>query len=82
MTQCLKDAKSAKLLKMDGWMDDLLSTVFQSYQEDGWVIIEGCVQWNPIYNLHSQAGLESGTTRLVDQHLACSCEAKIKISTV
>ena len=23
------------------------STVFLSYQDDGWVIMRGCVQWNP-----------------------------------
>ena len=26
-----------------------ISSVFQSYQEDGWMIVKGCVQWNPIY---------------------------------
>ena len=25
------------------------STVFQSYQDDGWVIMNGCVEWNPVY---------------------------------
>ena len=25
------------------------STVFQSYQYHGWVIIAGCLQWNPVY---------------------------------
>ena len=25
------------------------STVFQSYQDDGKVIIKVCVQWNPVY---------------------------------
>ena len=38
---------------MDGWMDDLqiksISKVFQSYQDDGQMILKGCVQWNPIY---------------------------------
>ena len=33
----------------DGWIDALrfksFSTVFQSYQDDGWVIMKGCVQW-------------------------------------
>ena len=24
------------------------STVFQSYQDDGWVIMKGCVQWQPV----------------------------------
>ena len=35
-------------------MDDLrfyiLLTVFQSYQDNGWVIMIGCMQWNPVYN--------------------------------
>ena len=26
-----------------------LSTVFQSYQDDGWVMMKGCVKWNPVY---------------------------------
>ena len=25
------------------------STVFQLYQDDGRVIMKGCVQWNPVY---------------------------------
>ena len=25
------------------------STVFQSYQYYGWVIMAGCLQWNPVY---------------------------------
>ena len=37
----------------DGWMDDLrfyvLSTVFQSYKDDGRLITKGCVQWNCVY---------------------------------
>ena len=32
-------------------MDDIefkfFSTVFHSNQDDGWVIMKGCVQWNP-----------------------------------
>ena len=45
------------------WLDDLRSTSFskvfqsyqrttggfQSYQDDGWMITKGCVQWNPVY---------------------------------
>ena len=31
----------------DGWMDDFqfwfISTVFQSYQDSGWMILKGCV---------------------------------------
>ena len=37
---------------MDGWTTcDFTSflTVFQSYQDDDWMIIEGCVQWNSVY---------------------------------
>ena len=36
----------------DGWMTcDFTSflTVFQSYQDDDWMIIKGCVQWNSVY---------------------------------
>ena len=37
---------------MDVWMTcDFMtfSTVFQSYQEDGRIIMKDCVQWNPVY---------------------------------
>ena len=37
---------------MDGWMTcDFTSflTVFQSYQDDVWMIMIGCVQWNSVY---------------------------------
>ena len=39
---------------MDGWMDEIcdftcFSTVFQSYQDEGRMIMKGCVQWNPFY---------------------------------
>ena len=40
-------------LSPDGWMIcdfTSLLTVFQSYQDDGWVIMKGCVQWNPVYD--------------------------------
>ena len=36
----------------DGWMIcdfTSFSTVFQSYQDDGRMIMKGCVQWNPVY---------------------------------
>ena len=35
----------------DGWMTcDFTSflTVFQSYQDDFWMIMKGCVQWNSV----------------------------------
>ena len=28
------------------------STEFQSYQDDEWVIIKGCLQWNPVYYIY------------------------------
>ena len=41
---------------MDGWMTcdfTSFSTVFQSYQDDGQMImkgcVQGCVQWDPVY---------------------------------
>ena len=37
---------------MDGWMTcdfTSFSTVFQSYQDDGQMIMKGCVQWDPVY---------------------------------
>ena len=36
----------------DGWMTcDFTSflTVFQSYQDDVWMVMKGCVQWNSVY---------------------------------
>ena len=38
--------------KKDGWMACgfvPFSTVFQSYKADGWVIMKGYGQWNPVY---------------------------------
>ena len=39
---------------MDGWIVDLnfmsFSSVFESYQDDGQLIMKGCMQWNPVYN--------------------------------
>ena len=49
-------AKSTELsgLLRDGWMDDCVfssfSTVFKSYQDDVWVIMKGCGQWNTVYD--------------------------------
>ena len=38
---------------MDGWITcDFTSfsiDIFQSYQDDGWLIIKGCEQWNSVY---------------------------------
>ena len=38
------------ILRLDGWMTcdfTSFSTVFKSYWDDGWVMVEDCVQWNP-----------------------------------
>ena len=48
---CL-EGKNTCLLTDDGWMTfDFTSilTVFQSYQDDVWMIMKGCVQWNFVY---------------------------------
>ena len=57
-------------------MDDLenktsFSTAFQSYQDNGPVIMKGCVQWNPIYDRKnlSHAELEPRTARSVSQRI-------------
>ena len=54
-------------------MDDMrfyiLSTVFQSYQADGQVLMEGCEQWKPFTfeKISPRAGLELGTLRMILQ---------------
>ena len=40
-------------IRQDGWMTcdfTSFSTVFQSYQANGRVIMKGCVQWCPVYD--------------------------------
>ena len=42
------------LTRIDGWMTHKsftsFSTIFQSYEDDRRLIIEGCVQWNTVYD--------------------------------
>ena len=49
----LMDSAIRKDGRKDGWMDDLgfyaHSSVFQSYQDNGQMIMKGCVHWNPVY---------------------------------
>ena len=52
----LQNSFPAGSFPRDGWMDGWMicdftsfSTVFQSYQDDGRMIMKGCVQWNPVY---------------------------------
>ena len=59
-------------LSFDGWLTydfTSFSTVLQSYQEVGRVIIKGCVQWNPFAIIKIPASLEPGTARSVVQRL-------------
>ena len=61
-------------LMMDGWMIcdfTSFSTVFQSYQDDGRMIMEGYVQWNlfTFNKIWPQAGLELWTARSAGQCL-------------
>ena len=37
------------------------STVFQSYQDDGWMIMEGCVQWSLVYGWEDFASSRAQT---------------------
>ena len=46
---CLPSCISS-IVTMDGWMICEITpflTVFQSYQDDGRMIMKGCAQWNP-----------------------------------
>ena len=59
---------------MDGWMTrDITSflTVFQSYQDDVWMIMKGCVQWNSVYGWEDFTSSEDRTRspRSVGQRL-------------
>ena len=52
-TKHAEPSEGVKILRtrMDGWMTcDFTSflTVFQSYQDDVWMIMKGCVQWNSV----------------------------------
>ena len=41
-----------RVVRMDGWMTcdfASFSTVLQSYQDDGRLIMKGCVQWSFVY---------------------------------
>ena len=33
-----------------GWMNDAILTAFQSYEDDGQLIIKCCVRLDPVYN--------------------------------
>ena len=50
-------------------------TVFQSYQDNGWMIIKGCVQWNSFTaeKVSSRVRIELGP---LDHLLPRKCEAK------
>ena len=59
-----------------GWIDGYMtcdftsfSTVFQLYQDDGKLIMKGCVQWNSIYGREdfTSSGDRTRSARSVDQ---------------
>ena len=59
-------------LTLGAWMTcdvTSFSTVFQSYQDDGRMIMKDCVQRNPVYGLEDLAwnGARTQTARSVDQ---------------
>ena len=59
---------------MDGWMTcDFTSflTVFQSYQDNVWMTLKGCVQWNSVYGCKDFISSEDRTqsARSVGQRL-------------
>ena len=45
---------------MDGWIDGLrfyvLFNSIQSYQDDVWMMMKGCVQWNLVYAVYGKEG--------------------------
>ena len=43
------------------------STVFQSHQDDGNVIMKGCVQWNPVYGRKDFRLKRGSNPGLIDQ---------------
>ena len=49
-SECLlRSVKSSS--RLDRWMTcyfTFFSTVFKSYQDNVWMIMKGCVQWNPV----------------------------------
>ena len=57
----------------DGWMDDLnltsFSTVFQSYQDDGQMIMKGCMLLFTVDKNLPRAGAQTLDARSVGQRL-------------
>ena len=67
-------ALSNHYCQMTGWMTCDFTvfqfTVFQSYQDDGRVIMKGCVPGTPFtVEISPRAGLKLGTARSAGQHL-------------
>ena len=52
--QCVLAMAKLMVRYMNGWIIcdfTSFSSVFEPHQDDGWVIIRDCVQWNPVYDL-------------------------------
>ena len=45
----------------------IFSTVFHSYQDIGWMIMTGCVQWNPVYSWKDFCHKRDSNLRLLGQ---------------
>ena len=68
------DSKVGMAEWMDGWMTwdfTSFSTVFQSYQDDGRLIMKGCVQWNSVFDIEdfASSGDRTRAARSVGQPL-------------
>ena len=45
-----REVYNTRVVQMDGWMDDLqFYVIFIGILVDGWMIMKGCMQWNPVY---------------------------------
>ena len=66
-----KISESSKIVwGSDLWMTcnfTSFSTLFQSYQDNGLMIMKGCVQWNPIYDWKDPRLRRGSNSRPLDQ---------------
>ena len=55
---------------MDVWICDFTSvlTVFHSYQDNEFVIMKDCRQWNPVFNWRDSRLEQVSNTGPLDQH--------------
>ena len=59
------------------------STVFQSYQDNGQMIMKGCVQWNSIYGWEEVSSSGAGTQdSLLFEQMTDHIHTHLSFSTV